>query len=126
MNKAYSTLLNPIERATYMLALKGVDYERQARLDGNAADKAEVQRILMEVMELNEFVDEIAEPRQVEELEARLDKVIGPLEEQIGKAFAAGDLAGAVRILAKMRYYQNISERLAELKFRFHLQGFND
>jgi len=37
-----------------------------------------------------------------------------------------GDLAGAVRILAKMRYYQNISERLAELKFRFHLQGFND
>ncbi len=105
-----------------MLALKGVDYERQARLD----DKAEVQRILMEVMELNEFVDEIAEPRQVQELEARLDKVIGPLEEQIGKAFAAGDLAGAVRILAKMRYYQNISERLAELKFRFHLQGFND
>ncbi len=104
-----------------MLRLKGVDYEGEAHIARTTEDPAEVQRIIVEVMELNEFIDEIEKPSQVADLESRLDKLIEPLEAQMGKALSVNDLSRTIGLLAKMKYYQNVSERLTELKYKFQM-----
>ena len=123
LNKAFSTLNNPIERGLYMLALKSIDYEVAAADLGQESNE-ERQKILLDIMELNELIDEIDEPSQVEELEEKLSGEIEPFEKQLNEAFNLGNNEEAVRILAKMKYYKNITERLEDLKLKFDLNSF--
>ena len=120
MNKAYNILSSPIERGQYVLELKEVDYEKEAyeALDQSDDDR---QQILSDIMELNELLDEITTKEQLIELENKLDLVMEPFEKQLEAAFEALDFKKAVKVVAKMKYYQNIDERLKDLKLKFDL-----
>ena len=120
LNKAYNILSSPIERGQYVLELKEVDYEKEAyeALDQSDDDR---QQILSDIMELNELLDEITTKEQLIELENKLDLVMEPFEKQLEAAFEALDFKKAVKVVAKMKYYQNIDERLKDLKLKFDL-----
>ena len=120
LNKAYNVLSSPIERGQYMLELNEVDYEKEAY---EALDRADDdrQQILSDIMELNELLDEITTKEQLIQLENKLDLVMEPFEKQLEAAFEALDLKKAVKVVAKMKYYQNIDERLKDLKLKFDL-----
>ena len=103
-----------------MLELNEVDYEKEAY---EALDRADDdrQQILSDIMELNELLDEITTKEQLIQLENKLDLVMEPFEKQLEAAFEALDLKKAVKVVAKMKYYQNIDERLKDLKLKFDL-----
>ena len=118
LNKAYHTLMNPIERGLYMLELKNIDYEKESYTMINPECK---KPILMEVLELNEQIDEITESKEVEKLEEKLYNTMRPFKIQLENEFAANNNEEVIRIIIKMKYYQNVFERLADLKLKFNL-----
>ena len=80
--------------------------------------------IFYKCWQLNELIDEITETRQVEELEAKLNEIILPFEKQLKASFERNDFENAVEILSKMKYYQNVTERLEDLKLKFDIKNF--
>lgn len=121
VNKAYRTLLSPIGRGLYMLELAGVNFEREAVFESSPDD--EKNKILMNVLELNERIDETREAREVAELEKMLEVIMRPFENELQVAFEKNDFKAAVDVVAKMKYYRNIDERLKDLKLKYNLVG---
>ena len=120
VNKAYRILSSPIQRACYLLELNGIDYETAAAESVEANPSQDVE-LLMHVLELNERLDEIERPEQVEELETKLGEIMAPFEENLDQVISKGDYRAAVHVISKMKYYQNVDERLQELKLKFNL-----
>jgi hypothetical protein len=75
----------------------------------------------MHILELNEEIDDIESAEKVEELESKLFEFILPLKNELKEAFKSKNFDQAVRVLTKMKYYQNVDERLKELKLKFNL-----
>lgn len=105
INEAYKTLLDPLRRARYLLAQRGIDVEDEsAQIEDNA--------LLMEVMEAREAVDEVEDEEGLvgirEENDGRIEASVKVLEE----CFAKGDLEGAAQEAIRLRYWSNIAESI--------------
>ena len=120
INKAYRILDSPIQRAIYMLQLNKFDYEHEATEAEVDIDK-DKQKILIDVLELNELLDDIKTSNQVESLEQKLEEIMSPFQKELELAFKKKDFKMAVNIIAKMKYYKNVDDRLKELKLKFCL-----
>ena len=118
INKAYRILESPIRRAVYFCELNNHRYEKEATHSESDEDK---QQILMEVFELNQAIDEIEYPEQVEKLEKDLEKILSPLEKELESAFKAKNFKLAIKLVDKLNYFKNIDERLKDLKLKFNL-----
>lgn len=71
MNKAYSTLINPLERGLYMLKLNGFSIEES---------KKEVDKIfLMEIMERNEEIENEKDTNRLKQLNLKNKECINLL-----------------------------------------------
>uniref|UniRef100_A0A1I8NNR7 J domain-containing protein n=1 Tax=Stomoxys calcitrans TaxID=35570 RepID=A0A1I8NNR7_STOCA len=104
INKAYKTLLIPIERGQYLLKLNG----RQIPQDNSALDK----EFLMEMMERNEEVEEANSKKELEEIHERLS---GELHEKVAvlaKVFADNNLEKATSLLVEMKYLLSIQKTI--------------
>ena len=101
-----------------MLQLNHLDYEHEAvAIDSDAATR----RILVDVLELNELLDDIETPAEVESMELKLEETMSPFQKELEHALQAQNFKLAVNIVAKMKYYKNIDDRLKELKLKFCL-----
>jgi len=108
VNKAYFTLLKPLSRGIYMLQTKGVVLGEEVRADD--------PEFLMELMELNEEIDDTesteAKRGLYHDMQLKLDKITDELEI----SFQNDDVASAKKLVIKLKYYTNISDRIyAEL-----------
>lgn len=111
--------MSPIARGLYLLELANIEYEKEAV---ESADAQKTQ-ILMDILELNERIEEIRGPKEVEEMEKHLEAVMQPFKRQLEAAFERRDYKLAVDILSKMKYYRNIDERLKDLKLKYNLNS---
>ncbi len=112
-------MCSPIERGLYILKLNKINFEiESSRQNQNEHEK---QQILMDIYRLNEELDETRDSNQLKELEKELDLVMMPFEKQLEEAFDQNNIELAINILAKMKYYKNIEERVNELKLKFQL-----
>jgi molecular chaperone HscB len=106
INKAYTTLRDPLSRAQYLLSLRGVNVEDDEML------KIDDQELLMEVLEAQEEIegaqreDDLKPLKQVND--ERIVKSFGILEE----AFAADDLNTAKVEAVRLKYWTNLAETL--------------
>ncbi|XP_066546263.1 iron-sulfur cluster co-chaperone protein HscB isoform X2 [Amia ocellicauda] len=107
VNRAYRTLLKPLSRGLYMLKLKGVTLEE-------GTNSGISPQFLHEIMEINE---RLAESQREEEtsdiglfIRGRLQELIG----EISESFSKGDLDKAKGLLAEMKYFSNIEEKVKE------------
>lgn len=105
INEAYKTLQDPLRRAQYLLAQRGIDVEDEsAKLSENA--------LLMEVMEAREAVDEVENEEELvslrEENNARIESSVAVLED----AFAKEEMEAAAQEAIKLRYWFNIAESI--------------
>ncbi len=57
-------------------------------------------------------------------LEKRVAKIIQPFEKDLEQALKSNNYKYAVKIIANMKYYQNVYERLINLKLKFELIDF--
>jgi molecular chaperone HscB len=120
INKAYRVLDSPIQRAIYILKINGFNYEKEAIDTQSDVCK---KKILFEVMELNELLDEIETPAQVENLEKILEETMRPFQKELEEAINVKDFKESINVIAKMKYYKNIDDRLQDLKLKFNLNN---
>ncbi|CAN9512935.1 unnamed protein product [Ophioblennius macclurei] len=107
VNKAYTTLLKPLSRGLYMLELAGM------RID-EGTDSGARADFLMELMEINEALDEAQTPAQAEKIGRDTKGKLADLTKQIDAALCEGELQTAKALLAQMKYYANIEEKVKE------------
>uniref|UniRef100_A0A8B9MSD6 Iron-sulfur cluster co-chaperone protein HscB n=1 Tax=Accipiter nisus TaxID=211598 RepID=A0A8B9MSD6_9AVES len=109
INKAYQTLLNPLSRGLYLLELNGVEPAQETDCDADSA-------FLMEIMEINE---KLAEPKNediLEEIETLIKVKQEELTKEVTAAFERDDLQEAKKLLAKMKYFSNLEDKLKNKK----------
>lgn len=121
LNKAFDVLKNPIKRGEYLLSLIDPNFASEV-IESHESD-AERKEILMEIMELNEIIDEIKLPKEVEELAERLQEIINPFEDELEKAFSSKDYQKACSIVSKMKYFKNVDERIKDLQLKFNIEN---
>ena len=106
INEAYKTLQNPLLRAQYLLALKGVEVaeDETARVDD--------PDLLMEVLEMRETIEAAEDEEELKPLMKINDSKIEESEKLLEAAFKADDVAAAKEEAIKLRYWINIKESL--------------
>ncbi|XP_030272665.1 iron-sulfur cluster co-chaperone protein HscB isoform X1 [Sparus aurata] len=107
VNKAYKTLLKPLSRGLYMLELKGMHIEE-------GTDSSADSEFLMELMEINEALDEARTPEAANRIGQDAKGKLAHLTKEIDAALLKGDLQTAKALLAQMKYYANIEEKVKE------------
>ncbi|XP_068994418.1 iron-sulfur cluster co-chaperone protein HscB [Embiotoca jacksoni] len=105
VNKAYKTLLKPLSRGLYMLELKGMRLEEGTDLGADSD-------FLMELMEINEALDEAQTPEEANKIGQDTKGKLADLTEQIDAALREGELQVSKALLAQMKYYANIEEKV--------------
>ncbi|NXY50512.1 HSC20 protein, partial [Ceuthmochares aereus] len=116
LNKAYQTLLHPLSRGLYLLEVSGVEPAQETDCDADS-------EFLTEIMEINE---KLAEPKNeaiLEEIETlikgRLLKIQPSLCKLVMLYFVADDLQEAKKLLAKMKYFANLEDKLKNKKISY-------
>lgn len=107
VNKAYQTLLKPLSRGLYMLELEGLRIEE-------GTDPGADSEFLMELMEINEALDEAQTPEEANKIGQDTKGKLAALTEEIDAALLKGELQAAKALLAQMKYYANIEEKVKE------------
>nr|XP_061811549.1 iron-sulfur cluster co-chaperone protein HscB-like [Nerophis lumbriciformis] len=107
VNKAYNTLLKPLSRGLYMLEMKGIHLNE-------GTDPGADAKFLMELMEINESIAQAQTQEEVDEISKDTKWKLKDLTEKIDGALCAGELQAAKELLAQMKYFSNIEEKVKE------------
>lgn len=112
INAAYKTLSHPLLRAQYILAERyGVDLAGdEAGSHGGTASSAADPALLVEVLEAREAIDEAESESDLEAPAAENEERIARCLEGLGRAFAEGDVDGAIGEAVRLRYWESIKE----------------
>lgn len=112
LNEAYKVLKDPLARAEHLLALAG----RPVRADG--AETVSDPELLMEAMELREQLAAADSAAAVDALLAKSRSTAAALEQQLARAFGAGDFAGAQKLALRLRYAAKLIDEARERRQR--------
>jgi molecular chaperone HscB len=106
VNEAYRSLKNPVQRASHILALHGVDvaFETNTAMPGD---------FLMQQMELREALEEAKDAPALEALQARLSAEKQEMEARIGEAIdARKDYALAAGLVRKLQFLEKLDAEI--------------
>lgn len=104
INKAYRTLLHPVERAEYLLQLAGLPLE-----EGDIDLDPE---FLMDIMEVNEELEEAEDKEAVQEIGQKNKEILDGLLQEADCAFQNENIYEARNVVAKIKYYDNIYNKV--------------
>lgn len=111
INAAYKTLSHPLLRAQYVLAERyGVDLAGDEAGSHAGIGAAADPTLLVEVLEAREAIDEAESEADLEAPMAENEERIGRCVEGLRRAFAEGDVDGAVGEAVRLRYWESIKE----------------
>jgi len=112
VNKAYAVLQDPMERAEYILSLKGIDsHTREKAITMDT-------EFLMTVMELNERVEEIANVEDLQSFRKDNSEMLKSLKTELDAAFMEENIEKAILAVSKMKYYDNVQKKLKAVQSR--------
>ena len=103
VNDAYRTLKDPLSRAVYLAALKGVELPG----DGKTIDDPE---LLMEAMEAREELHEAGSIAQVDALAAKVRDELQRALAGLARLFLANDKPAIRKALLRLRYLDKFGE----------------
>ncbi|XP_053938036.1 iron-sulfur cluster co-chaperone protein HscB [Cuculus canorus] len=109
INKAYQTLLHPLSRGLYLLEVNGVEPAQETDCDADS-------EFLMEIMEINEKLAESKNEAILEEIETLIKVKQEELTKAVAAAFEQDDFQEAKKLLAKMKYFANLEDKLKNKK----------
>uniref|UniRef100_T1JFU1 J domain-containing protein n=1 Tax=Strigamia maritima TaxID=126957 RepID=T1JFU1_STRMM len=117
INKAYQTLLKPLQRGLYILELRG-----RPLVEESVTMSAD---FLMEIMEINEaLVDadaDVESTAKVEEIASKNAEKIDKSIENLSSELKSGNWDAAQKTLAELKYYTNIEEKAKSIVNRREL-----
>ncbi len=102
LNRAYSTLLQPLGRAEYLLGLHGVVMEDGEKLTDGA--------LLMTVMDAREQIEDARSTDDLVDIKAETGLKIGKEEDVLETCFKKGDFGEAKKAAIRLRYWLNIKK----------------
>jgi molecular chaperone HscB len=106
VNEAYRSLKNPVQRASHILALHGVDVAFET-------NTAMPKDFLMQQMELREALEEAKDARALQILHERILKDQKQLEAQIGDAIdQRKDYALAAGLVRKLQFLEKLDAEI--------------
>ncbi|KAI5817103.1 hypothetical protein BZA77DRAFT_310836 [Pyronema omphalodes] len=105
INKAYTTLKDPLLRAQYLLATQGIDIEDETL-------KMDDQEILMEVIETQEEIEEVSTEAELEPIKEKNKIRIEETVKNLAGALEAADWDKAKGLAVRLRYWRNVEETL--------------
>jgi molecular chaperone HscB len=108
LNQAYETLKSPLERAEYLLSLKG-------DVAGHTVDDP---AMLAEAMGLREALDEAVDAAAIDALIARAGTDMADVERALSTAFAAGALAEARKLAQRLSYLLKLTQEARRRRLR--------
>ncbi len=104
LNQAYETVKDPLARAAELLRLAG----RTARFEGQGM--VDDPELLMEAMEMREALAAVETADEADRIRARAESDVAACREDLGAAFASGDLDAAERLAMRLRYLDKLAE----------------
>jgi molecular chaperone HscB len=104
LNEAYETLKDPLQRASYLLRLKGID----ANPDG--CHTVNDPTLLMEQMERREALHDASSVAEITAITAEAASHVTESEQAIAAAFARNDLEAAGRETTRLKYLVKLVE----------------
>lgn len=115
INEAYRTLLDPLQRAQYILReWHGIDVTAEDASTKHALDA----ETLMEVMEVQETIEEVGASAdaeaQINALKKENEGRVVECVERLGEAFEKGDLEAARKECIRLRFWYSVGEGLRE------------
>ncbi|KAJ5777067.1 Heat shock cognate protein B C-terminal oligomerization [Penicillium odoratum] len=115
INEAYRTLLDPLQRAQYLLReWHGIDVTAEDGASKHALDP----QTLMEVMEVQETIEEVgASPEaeaEINALKKENDQRIEACVKSLGDAVDQGDIETARKECVRLRFWYSVGEGLRE------------
>ncbi|KAG5673387.1 hypothetical protein PVAND_003442 [Polypedilum vanderplanki] len=100
VNKAYRTLQSPLKRGEYLLSLRGIQLNEEAKTDDN--------EFLIEMMERNETVEEAETKDELLSILNELQDKIADLGNKFASSYQSKNYAAAKNYLIKMKYFLSI------------------
>ncbi|KAK2157958.1 hypothetical protein LSH36_180g01081 [Paralvinella palmiformis] len=107
VNQAYRTLQKPYTRGLYMLQLNGQALE-EGQIEMDPA-------FLTNIMELNEQILDTDSEELLEKIKGDMSAIISDLNRKISIAFNNHDFPLAKQLLAQIKYYVNIEEKIESM-----------
>ena len=111
VNEAYQTLRNPVRRAAYLLAQRGID----PGFETNTAMPAE---FLVEQMEWREAIEGAtgsADARELDHLSSRLGGELRQMYAEIGRQIdEQGDFRGAADTVRKLMFLEKVGTEIGD------------
>ncbi|CAG0915702.1 unnamed protein product [Notodromas monacha] len=107
VNRAYAILKNSHSRGLHLLEIEGK----------NIKDEVVAPAFLMEMLEINEEIEGCKERERLHEIFTENEAKIAANEEKLQTAFDAKNYDSARMLLAEMKYFENIREKLRALGF---------
>lgn len=111
INEAFNTLKDPVERALYLLSLKGLDINFDNETTMDAA-------FLMEQMELRESMDEVGDDEtaldKLDEMSRGVKNKLFALMESFSSLYESDDTEQARELIRKMQFLQKAQREIAE------------
>ena len=113
INEAYQTLKTPLNRARYLLELRGVDLD-------SGQDMSSDPMFLMQQIELREEIESVkAKPdplSALDKLDARVRTWSRELQQEFADAYAADDLEHAGQAVLKLQFFNRLFDELKRLE----------
>ncbi|KAJ5348128.1 Heat shock cognate protein B C-terminal oligomerization [Penicillium brevicompactum] len=115
INEAYRTLVDPLQRAQYILReWHGIDVTAEDAATKHALDP----ETLMEVMEVQETIEEVGATAegegQINALKKENEVRVLECVESLSKAFESGELEAARKECIRLRFWYSVGEGLRE------------
>ncbi|KAJ2158597.1 molecular chaperone [Coemansia sp. RSA 552] len=106
INHAYSTLLDPLQRAHYLLRLGGREIGEE--------DQVTDPELLMEVMESRTDIEDAKTEEQVGELGRRNNEKMAQTVESLAQAFRENRLDDAHRQTSRLQYLRRVAQAIRD------------
>ena len=106
VNEAYQTLRKPIDRARYLLTLRGVETQEET----NTAMPVD---FLMAQMEWREAIEEAKDAAALDELQRKLNQEVRVLQEQLAQRIdTEHNYLAAADIVRKLKFFEKLTEEI--------------
>ncbi|KAF7723582.1 hypothetical protein EC973_001823 [Apophysomyces ossiformis] len=106
INKAYHTLKNPLSRAQYILALRGLDVGESESLHD--------PELLMDVMEVREELEEASTESDVNRIKIQNDEKMQETIQNLSTSFANEAFDQAKEYVIQLQYWENIRHAIID------------
>jgi len=121
INEAFNTLRQPVERAIYLLKLKGVDLNLENETTMDAV-------FLMEQMEMREALSEVRsndDPlASLDDFSAQLKNKMKHMTESFSEVYGKDQLDDAKELIRKMQFLQKAKNEVDELSAKIEDELF--